>query len=163
MIAPSAPKENQQNCTPDLNIKYRILYAIFVALFSSIVLNRFTASINEMMGWQGGFYRELMICFGQILWQTILLRNILKDKLYDYLGNMMTISMIGTLLLLPLLLVNYFINIPVWGFIIYFGLVVTFMLFEHFRRCKILNISLIASVSWITYRVVVLAIIKCTK
>jgi hypothetical protein len=163
VIAPSTRKENQQDCTPDLNVKYRIFYIIFVALFSSIVLNRFTITINTMFGWQSSFYRELMVCFGQILWQTVLLRNILKDKLYDYLGNMMTVSMIGTLLLLPFLAVSSFINIHAWGFIIYFGVVVNFMLFEHLRRCKILNISIIVSISWIVYRIIVLGLIEYTK
>jgi hypothetical protein len=156
VIAPSEAKEGVKACTPDLNVKYRLLYIAFVAILSSIVLYHYNQPINAAMDWQNHLGREFLICIGQIVWQTLFLNRLLKDKLLDYLGNMMTVSMIGTLLLLPMLLIK-----DIWPFyyLVYFGIVVSFMLWEHLRRSKILQIGYYPTISWILYRVFALAII----
>ena len=157
VIAPSFQKPNDRVCTPDLNLKYRLLYLLFVVLLSSTVLFHFTKPINELMGWNNHLGREFMVCLGQIFWQSMVLYKLPKEKLLDYLGNMMTVSLIGTLLLLPILLINNpspIVNLA------YFGVVVGFMFFEHIRRCKILNIGWLPSISWLLYRLAVLAIIE---
>ena len=156
VIAPSEAKEGIKACTPDLNIKYRFLYIALVAILSSIVLYHYTQPINAVMGWQNHLGREFMICIGQILWQSLFLHKLLKGKLLDYLGNMMTVSMIGTLLLLPMLLVK-----DIWPFyyLVYFIGVVGFMLWEHSRRSKILKIGYYPTISWLIYRVFALGII----
>lgn len=157
VIAPSFQKPNERACTPDLNLKYRLLYILFVVLLSSTVLFHFTKPMNELMGWNNHLGREFMVCLGQIFWQSAVLYKFPKEKLLDYLGNMMTVSLIGTLLLLPMLLTNDpspIVNLA------YFGVIVGFMFFEHIRRCKILNLGWLPSISWLVYRLTVLAIIE---
>lgn len=143
------------DCTPTLNVKYRIVYILFIAVFSSLTIYNYSASINQMMGWKSNIYRELIMCFGQIIWQAIFLGKMLKNKLWDYLGNMMTVSLMGTLLLLPLL----FFNISPIIHLGYFMMVVGIMLLEHLRRCKILEIGMIPTISWVSYRLVFLFLI----
>lgn len=157
IIAPSFQKPNERVCTPDLNLKYRLLYILFVVLLSSTVLFHFTKPINELMGWNSHLGREFMVCLGQIFWQSVVLYKLSKEKLLDYLGNMITTSLIGTLLLLPMLLINS--PSPILA-LSYFGVVVGFMFFEHIRRCKILNLGWLPSISWLVYRLAVLAIIE---
>lgn len=156
VIAPSEIKEGVKACKPDLNVKYRVLYIAFVAILSSIVLYQYTQPINVALDWQNHLGREFMICAGQILWQIVFLNRLLKEKLLDYLGNMMTVSMIGTLLLLPMLLIKV-----IWTFyyLAYFIAVVSFMLWEHIRRSKILRIGYLPTISWIIFRIVSLALI----
>jgi hypothetical protein len=143
------------NCNPALNVKYRLIYILFIAIFSSLVIYNYSTSINQMMGWKSSIYRELMMCFGQIFWQSLLLHKILKNKRLDYIGNMMTVSMIGTLLLLPILIFNASPIVHLG----YFMMVVGVMLLEHLRRCKILEIGIIPSISWVCYRLIVLVVI----
>lgn len=157
VIAPSFQKPNERVCTPEFNLKYRFLYLLFVVLLSSTVLSHFTKPINELMGWSNYWEREFLVCFGQIFWQSMVLYKLPKEKLLDYLGNMMTVSLIGTLLLLPILLINA--PSPILN-LAYFGAVVGFMFFEHIRRCKILNIGGLPSVSWLVYRLAVLIVIE---
>lgn len=156
IIAPSFQKPNERICTPELNLKYRFLYLLFVVLLSSTVLFHFTKPINAHIGWNNHWGREFMVCLGQIFWQSMVLYKLPKEKLLDYLGNMMTVSLIGTLLLLPMLLING--SSPIVN-LAYFGVVVGFMFFEHIRRCKILNIGWFPSISWLIYRLAVLVII----
>ncbi|MES2519567.1 MAG: DUF393 domain-containing protein [Bacteroidota bacterium] len=152
-------KSSGNDCTPTLNVKYRVAYILFVAIFSSLIIYNYSTSINQMIGWKSSIYRELIMCFGQIIWQVIFLGKILKNKLWDYLGNMMTVSLMGTLLLLPLL----FFNISPIIHLIYFMMIVGIMLLEHLRRCKILEIGIIPTISWISYRLVFLLLIELLK
>ena len=71
----------------------------------------------------------------------------------------MSVSLIGTLLLLPML----FFNTSPIIHLVYFMMVVGIMLLEHLRRCKILEIGIIPTVSWVSYRVVFLLLIELFK
>lgn len=156
VIAPSSPQENVRECRPDMIIRYRIAYILFVVVCSSLVLYKFTQPINNFMAWQSHLGREFLICLGQIFWQVIFLKNLLKDKLLEYIGNMMTVSMIGTLLLLPMLLAEGIA--PIFR-LVYFTSVLGFMLLEHIRRSKILRIGYYPTISWLVYRIVALGLI----
>ncbi len=153
LIIPSETDHTGQACVPDFNVKYRLTYIIFVVVFSAYILSLFSA--NSGIGVKGNFWREWAICAGQIAWQTLFLKNYLNEKLWDYLGNMMTVSLIGTLLLIPAL----FLDLSSFSSIIYFGSVVFLMFLEHLRRCKILQLNLLPTVSWMIFRMTVLAII----
>jgi len=148
---------NLRNCNPDVNLLYRWLYIITTALFTGLVLNIFFEPIFETIGIDKKWWLEYLVCFGQIIWQGTFINYMDKPKTMDYLGNMSTVSTMGGILLIPMLLFQNSIS-SIWVSLIYFGLVVSFMFYEHVRRCKLLDISLLMSFSWVTYRIVVLTI-----
>lgn len=152
-IIPSKNDDENSSCIPDFNLKYRLIYVGFVVLFSGLVLSIFSSKLG--LNLNQNFARELMICLGQIAWQTLFLRMYLKEKIWDYLGNMMTVSLIGNLLLVPVL----FTNLSPYFNLIYFGVVVFIMFLEHLRRCRILKLNLLPTISWIIFRLTALAII----
>lgn len=152
-IIPSGKDNMEQSCIPDFNLKYRLVYLIFIVLFSSYVLSLFTAKSG--LDLHQNFLREFAVCLGQIVWQTVFLKAYLKEKIWDYLGNMMTVSLIGTLLLIPALFTDFK---PVF-YLMYFGAVVSVMFLEHIRRCRILKLNFLPTVSWTVFRMTVLAII----
>jgi hypothetical protein len=55
--------------------------------------------------------REYFICGGQVLFQGVVISLYAPAKRWEYLGNMMTISLAGALLLLPVLLLAEFITL----------------------------------------------------
>lgn len=152
-IIPSEKDHNGQGCVPDFNVRYRLAYISFVVIFSAFVLSLFSAQMN--VGLKVNFWREFAVCAVQIAWQTLFLKNYLKEKCWDYIGNMMTVSLIGTLLLIPALLLNLNGGLLVF----YFGFVVVLMFLEHLRRCKILQLNLLPTVSWTIFRMTVAALI----
>lgn len=152
-IIPSKNDGTKNSCIPDFNLKYRLIYIGFVVLFSGLVLGIFSSKLGFNLN--QNFARELIICLGQIVWQIIFLRLYLKDKIWDYLGNMMTVSLIGTILLIPAL----FISLNPFGTIIYFGTVVFIMFLEHIRRCRVLKLNFLPTLSWMLFRLTALAII----
>jgi hypothetical protein len=78
----------------------------------------------------------------------------------DYLGNMMTVSLMGVLLLLPMLLIGVaFPGMHALVFLAYFMAVVGVMLLEHMRRMTILKLGWWPSISWVLYRVLVVILL----
>jgi hypothetical protein len=155
-IIPSQNDGTEQSCIPDFNLKYRMVYISFVVIFSAYILSEFSVKLNFDL--ERNFLREFTVCLGQLVWQILFLKTYLKDKIWDYLGNMMTVSLIGTLLLIPALMIDF---TPVF-YLIYFGIVVLIMLLEHIRRCRILKLNFLPTISWIVFRITALVVIILT-
>ena len=145
-IVPSAKTDAETSCVPDFKLKYRLLYIGFVFVFSSIILGFYNQKLFPNL--EHNFQLEFFICTMQIVWQSLFMGIYLKEKIWDYLGNMMTVSLIGTLLLIPILFFTFSPNF----YFIYFAIVVFIMFLEHIRRCRILNYGLIPTISWMLFR-----------
>jgi hypothetical protein len=143
---------------PSFSLKYRSAFIIVSWLVTALVLHQYGKHLN---GWlpAGSFYREWLICGGQLVWQGVLVLAIRKDKAWDYLGTMMTISLAGSLVLAMVLLTGHFISLSALVYLAGFGLVVTLMLLEHVRRMAILELDWKFSISWVVYRMFVLILI----
>lgn len=159
VIAPS-PDYSRQVCIPDFNLRYRLLYLVLSAVLTSTILLHYTALLQSLI-LGSNLYREYAICFGQIVFQAslLLLVGMKKEKLFDYLGNMMTVSLIGGLLLLPLLLLNHYITLPYSLSLTWFFAVVAFMFWQHHRRVRSIRAPLWLGYTWILYRGLVLLFI----
>lgn len=126
---------------PTLNIRYRVLYLLTTWLIVSVIL---TAKAPALIP-GGGPYREYLICGGQIVFQGTIIGLYRPGKYWDYLGNMMTISLAGAILLLaPFPAKPWFMT------------TITLMFLEHIRRTKLLKLNFLLTVTWILYRLIVL-------
>jgi len=156
VIIPAEVKEH--TIQPDFKIQYRIAFLIFTWFVTANILTSYAYLLTDFVP-LGNKYREYLICGGQIFFQAIIIGFYKKEKLWDYLGNMMTISMAGALLLIvPLFLARWMEIISIF-YILYFLMVAGLMLLEHLRRSRILKISLLMSITWILYRLIVLGLI----
>jgi hypothetical protein len=79
-------------------------------------------------------------------------------KRWDYLGNMMTISFAGALLLVPVILIHHLIHWPLFS-PLYFMVVAGLMFAEHIRRTKLLALGWLLTITWALYRIILLGII----
>lgn len=159
VIAPSKTYLQQQ-CVPAFNLPYRLLYILLTALFTSAVLFRYSFLLTGLIP-ASNVLREFLICFGQLVFQSLLLWGARAGKRvwFDYLGNMMTVSLIGALLLLPALMVHAFFVLPSLCYAAYFMTVVAFMFYLHFRRVGYIGAPWWLSATWALYRCLVLWII----
>ncbi len=149
----------ERTCTPKFHQNYRWAFILFVAIFTGFILNVSLMPIYATFNFEHVWHREFLICFGQIAWQGAVIYFLHSEKKLDYLGNMSTVSFLGGILLFPIITIQTLISIPIFFLIFYFGCVVSFMLWEHIRRCKLLDISLYMTFSWITFRIFILFII----
>jgi predicted DCC family thiol-disulfide oxidoreductase YuxK len=159
VIVPAKSVDAARACTPDFNLKYRIAYILFAWLLVATVVHAYAKLLVPIVP-PGGFMRELILSGGQIPFQALALSFLSRKKLMNYLGNMVTVTIIGALMLLPVLLLAH------WGIVLapvicagYLLLVVGAMVLEHLRRVKLLGITGLATVSWIVYRVLALFVI----
>lgn len=159
VIAPSKTYLQQQ-CVPAFNLAYRLLYILLTALFTSAVLYRYSFLLSGLIP-ESNVLREFWICFGQLAFQSLLLWGVRAGKRvwFDYLGNMMTVSLIGALLLLPALLVHTFFVVPSLLYAAYFMCVVALMFCLHLRRVGYIGAPWWLSATWALYRCLVLWII----
>lgn len=159
VIAPS-PGYLQQRCVPDFNIPYRLAYLALSAILTAMILSSYSRLLHGVVP-ASNPSREYMIAAGQIFFQANILLAFKPTKklLFDYLGNMMTVSLIGSLLLLPLLILNHYTSIhpflaPGWFFA-----VVLYLFLLHRRRVGYIQAPVLLSYTWVLYRVIVLLII----
>lgn len=158
VIAPPTVFEKRGACTPDYRTGWRIAYIIFAWLLTSSMLSRYSSTLYPFVP-ANDFYREFLICGGQIIFQMVFVLMTTRDKMLHYIGNMMTVSLIGGLLLLPVIIAENFIEVDPLMSLLWFALVVTFMLFIHWRRVTWLGMRGWVTVSWVCYRLIVLSMI----
>ena len=82
-----------------------------------------------------------------------------KKIILNYIGNLMTVSLMGSLLLIPILILNVFFNVPQLITLGWLGITVLTMLIEHSRRIKLLELPFYLSITWVIYRMIALIII----
>jgi hypothetical protein len=157
VLAPGTVFEANNTCKPSLNYTYRWAYILFAWLVTSIILVQYSRLVVPLVP-VSDFYREFLVCGGQILFQGTIVAITMRDRWIYYLGNVMTISLVGALALMPMLLLRVVITSN-WVYIGYFMIVVGCMFFEHVRRVRILELPWFISASWVLYRFLVLVII----
>ena len=140
---------------------WRIAFIALSWLFTSLTLTYYSALLVDFIG-ATNFGREFIICGGQIVFQFILLILFRKkiSLIINYLAQMMGVSLIGSILLVPALAIHYFFPlINPLVFLAWFMLVVGIMLVEHLRRVKNIQAPKWLSATWVVYRIIVLVII----
>lgn len=158
VIAPPKEFETRGSCTPTYHFGYRVAYLILTWLFTSWILTKYASLITWLP--PTSFGREFYICGGQLLFQLVALFLINSNRKMHYLGNMMTVSFIGSLLLIPMLVLGQTVSVmPEWLVLLWFGTVVMYMFLIHTQRVKKLGLSPKLSVSWVVYRMMVLWIV----
>jgi hypothetical protein len=153
------PAGNEQYAyQPTFKLHYRIAYLLFTWVLTAFILTKYVHLMYGLLP-VGTSCREYLICGGQLIFQGAIISTIVKTKKWTYLGNMMTISFAGALLLLPGLFIAGFVSLPPLFYVCYFMGVAGLMFLEHIRRTKLLQLSWALSVSWAGYRLLVLALI----
>lgn len=147
----------ESSCTPSYHFAYRAAYLIFSLLVVAFILNRY-APLMEPIVPPSHFARELMICSGQILFQGVLAYFVCKGKVMDYLGNMMTVSLGGSIVLALLSMLSTALHSPVF-FTAAFLTTALFMFLEHRRRMQLLRMPAVMSLGWVFYRILLLPLI----
>jgi predicted DCC family thiol-disulfide oxidoreductase YuxK len=147
---------------PTFRLNLRLAYLAVTWLLVSVILTAYTQLLSGVLP-LGNSHREYLICGGQLVFQGLIISVYAPQKRWDYLGNMMTISMAGALLLLPALITARFFTLAPTVYAAYFMAVAGLMFVEHVRRTKILQLGGLLTISWALYRIIVLVLILKIK
>lgn len=136
-----------------------LFFLLFTWIITSLILTAYSSHLAGFVP-ASRFHREVLICGGQILFQFFIIRTINKDKIMKYLVAMMTISFIAGLVLLIFMVIgNFFKIIDPVVYVIFFMITVCAMFLVHLRKMKLLQLNLVPSVTWLLYRLIILTII----
>ncbi len=149
--------EGSDTCIPDFNLKYRLSFLVFSWLITSLVLTNYSLHLTTLP--PTNMLREFLICGGQIVFQMLMLWFIPFEKRMNYLGNMMTVSLAGSILLLIGIGLGNLFSFGTEFYLIFFIVTVLMMFFEHIRRCKLLHLNSIPTLTWTIYRMIILLIL----
>jgi predicted DCC family thiol-disulfide oxidoreductase YuxK len=150
--------EQESSIQPTFRLGYRLLYLVFTWLVVAAILTKYAVLLTPLVP-LGNVYREYLICGGQILFQGVVINWYAPAKRWAYLGNMMTISLAGSLLLLPALMLVKFLDVNAAVYTLYFLGVAGLMFLEHIRRAHILKLGWLLTITWMVYRLLVLLLI----
>jgi len=157
VIAPSAA-DNHTTLDPSFSLTHRIAYLLFTWLMVGFILTHYANSLTAFIP-LGKAWREYAICGGQVVFQGIIISFYAPKKRWDYLGNMMTISFAGALLLTPFILLAHFVHIWPVIYPLYFMAVAGLMFLEHIRRTKLMKLGWLLTITWVIYRILILLLI----
>lgn len=158
VIIPAGESGNSFGYQPTFKLRYRIAYLLLTWLCTGFILTVYAHRLTPAVP-LGSPFREYIICGGQIIFQAIIISFFAKPKLWDYLGNMMTISFGGSLLLLLPLAIGAWFNLSTLFFIVSFITVASLMFLEHIRRTKLLKLGWTMTITWGLYRAMLLVVI----
>ena len=96
------------------------------------------------------------LTFGLIAFQWLFIAKKSTQQVIDYTGHLMTVSTFGVLLLIPVLLLNSWIQIPEFLNLHWFILTIILMFVEHVRRVSLLKLPKHLSLTWVVYRIIIL-------
>jgi len=148
---------HKMQCIPKYNIKYRLLYILFCVLTTTFVLFEFSKLLTFLP--KSSIFMELILATGQIGFQSIFLLKKSTETIINYFGNLMTVSLMGSILLMPLLIWNSVTNLPELIILAWFGMTIILMFLEHFRRVKLLQLPNYLCHTWVIYRFLALILI----
>ncbi|WP_298542984.1 hypothetical protein [uncultured Aquimarina sp.] len=137
---------------------YQWMYIIIATTISTVVLFYYTKELPELIP-NDNLTKEMIMCSGQLLWQGSIILIFIKRKLHIYLYNMITVSLLGSLALIPMIFLFQKESISIEIRILLFLLVVLLMIIEHARRVKKLALPSYLTLTWITYRILWLPIL----
>ena len=158
VIIPAKENAGRFALQPTFKKHYRIAYLLFTWFYTGFILTRYAHLLVGMVS-LGNPLREYMICGGQIIFQGLVISTFAREKLWNYLGNMMTVSLGGALLLTPVLILGMLFTLNPAIYAEYFITVTGLMFFEHIRRVSLLNLWWGVSATWLIYRILILFVI----
>ncbi|WP_462221462.1 hypothetical protein, partial [Ferruginibacter sp.] len=122
-------------------------------------LSRYAILVQHLIKIKYNWQFELFMVLGMLFFQyPFIYKNTWKLKL-EYYFNMLLVSLMGAVLLWPLLIVNYFDACVDPVNIIYFFAVVWVMFWEHKRIVVKLSLPVFISYTWLLYRFIILIFI----
>ena len=153
-----APANATCSLKPAFSLRHRIAWLIFATVTAAAILTHYAKLLAGVLP-VGGPLREYLVCSGQLFYQGMVISLIAPAKRWDYLGHMTTISLAGSLALLPVLGLAALTRITPYAATAWFLLIVALMLAEHLRRTRLLGLDATLTVSWVAYRLMVLLLI----
>ncbi len=138
---------------------FKITAILICIAVTALTLHQYAALVQHLITIRYDWLFELCIVTGMLFFQYPFIYKKTWSLKLDYYFNMLLVSLIGSLLLLPLLVLNHYSNYSDTFNLLYFFAVVLIMFFDHKRRVTKLKVPWVISYTWVLYRLIILIFI----
>ena len=138
---------------------YKISFLIWCVLLSSFILNAFSQLIPKYLTVRYDYKFEMIMVIAQVGFQWLFMITSSWNQRISYMFIALTVSMVGSLLLIPLLLFNSLILVSQETAVIYFFVVVFTIFLLHYKLLRRYSLPFHLTLTWILYRSFLLAFV----
>lgn len=125
---------------------------------TTFVLSRFALLVDHHLSIDYNWLFELCMVLGQIVFQSLFILK-RKSRLLTYAVQLLKVSLLGSALLIPLLIVTHYFKLSDLQVLLYFFSVVGIMFFVHKGMIKRLHLPWYLCYTWVGYRLLILIFI----
>lgn len=137
----------------------KILISIICISTTLFTLSQYGKLVQHLLSIKYNWLFELLMVFGMLLFQLVFIHKTNKSILFNYCLKMLLISLIGSLLVWPLLIINKYYIIDDIVNLFYFFSVVSIMFFIHKSIITKMKLPYYLSYTYILYRFIILLFI----
>lgn len=137
----------------------KILLGIICTFTTAFTLNLFAKLIQHLLSVKYNWLFELIMIAGILLFQLLFIIKNNKAAIFNYFSKMLFVSLVGSILLWPLLIINKYYNLTDVVNVGYFLLVVVAMFFIHKNIVTKMKLPSYLSYTYILYRFIILLFI----
>ena len=137
---------------------YIVVMLISIGI-TAYTLSQFSILIQSLLSIPYDWKIEMAIVTGQILFQVPFIWNRTRLEIIRYQYNMLLISLLGSVLLWPIIVINGFYAQSHLVNLIYFFTVVSIMFLVHVQCVKKLELPTYLCFTWVLYRLIILPFI----
>ena len=138
---------------------FKIAVMVICIAVTAITLNQYAQLIQHLITIEYGWRFELCMITGMLFFQYPFMYKKSNSEKLNYYFNMLLVSVFGSALLFPLLVLNFYSNYNDTFNLLYFFSVVLIMFFYHKKRVTVLKLPPIISYTWVLYRAILLIFI----
>ena len=138
--------------------RYIVVMLISIGI-TAYTLSRFSILIQSLLSIPYDWKIEMAIVTGQIIFQVPFIWKKSTFEIIRYQYNMLLISLLGSILLWPIIAINEWQIQSHTANLIYFFSVVTIMFLVHVQRVKKLELPTYLCFTWVLYRLIILPFI----
>ncbi len=133
-----------------------VVYVVAAVLLTGFVLSRFVDLVDDYLRVEYSWLLEVGMVAGQVLFQWGVLWRFPFAEKWRYAVQVITVSLLGAVLLVPLVAWDVVSAVSPVAAAVYFFAVVGVMFVDHWRRVKRLGLPWVLCGTWVLYRVFLL-------
>ena len=138
---------------------FKLAVMVICVAVTAITLSQYAQLIQHLIKIKYNWQFESGMITGMLFFQYPFIYKKNWSLKLDYYFNMLLVSLIGSILLFPILIFNFYSNYSDTFNLSYFFTVVLLMFFIHKKRVAALKLPKLISYTWVLYRVIILIII----
>ena len=131
------------DCSPALNVFYRMAFMIICLLFNSVMLWPLHIFLFSQVSIYHLTFSQLQVAhLGFVTVNCSITAFLTRRRSIEYLGQVNMLAFMAILLLIPVMIINLLATVNQFIIIVYMFFLTAFIIKEYFRRMKYANIFL---------------------